>query len=42
ALLLIPFIFYMENFPVYKTYEEQQIAVVASGIVGFVVSLSVY
>ncbi|CAF1411141.1 unnamed protein product [Adineta steineri] len=37
ALLLIPFIFYMENFPVYKTYEEQQIAVVASGIVGFVV-----
>ncbi|CAF1459274.1 unnamed protein product [Adineta steineri] len=36
ALLLIPFIFYMENFPVYKTYEEQQIAVVASGIVGFV------
>ncbi|CAF1518140.1 unnamed protein product [Adineta steineri] len=45
ALLLIPFIFYMEKFPVYKTSEEQRIAilaVVASGIVAFVVNLSVY
>ncbi|CAF1448605.1 unnamed protein product [Adineta steineri] len=36
ALLLLPYIIYMENFPVYKTYEEQQIAVVASAIVEFV------
>ncbi|CAF0909372.1 unnamed protein product [Rotaria sordida] len=45
AILLVPFIFYMENFPSYRSHEEQQAAltaIVASGIVAFIVNLSVY
>jgi len=45
AVLLLPLIFFMESWPSYKTSDEQQtaiIAVVASGIVAFVVNLSVY
>ncbi|CAF4730507.1 unnamed protein product [Rotaria sp. Silwood1] len=45
AILLVPFIFYMESFPSYATYEEQQaavIAIIASGIAAFAVNLSVY
>jgi solute carrier family 35 protein E3 len=45
AVLLLPLIFLMESWPSYKTNDEQQtaiIAVVASGIVAFVVNLSVY
>jgi solute carrier family 35 protein E3 len=45
AILLIPFIFFMERLPSYQTSEEQRtaiMAVVASGIVAFVVNLSVY
>ncbi|UJR14021.1 hypothetical protein I4U23_001020 [Adineta vaga] len=45
ALLLIPFILLIEHFPSYETDEELRIAivnVVASGIVAFVVNLSVY
>ncbi|CAF5096743.1 unnamed protein product [Rotaria sp. Silwood1] len=45
AILLVPFIFYMESFPSYTTYEEQQVAVIAiiaSGIAAFAVNLSVY
>ncbi|CAF0886902.1 unnamed protein product [Adineta steineri] len=45
AVLLVPFILCMETFPTYTTSEEQRVAitaVVASGIVAFVVNLSVY
>jgi solute carrier family 35 protein E3 len=45
AILLVPFILYMETFPSYTTNEEQQtalITVLTSGIVAFVVNLSVY
>lgn len=45
ALLLIPCIFLMESLPSYQTPEEQQtalIAVAASGVVAYVVNLSVY
>ncbi|CAF3896254.1 unnamed protein product, partial [Rotaria sp. Silwood1] len=45
AILLIPFIFYMEKFPSYRSHEEQQaalITVISSAIVAFVVNLSVY
>ncbi|CAF0823205.1 unnamed protein product [Adineta ricciae] len=45
ALLLIPFIIVMESFPSFETDEQQRTAiaaVVASGIVAFVVNLSVY
>jgi len=45
AILLIPFIFYMETLPSYDTNEEQRnaiTAVIASGIVAFAVNLSVY
>jgi solute carrier family 35 protein E3 len=45
AIILIPFIFFMESFPSYDTTEEQRTAltaVIASGIVAFVVNLSVY
>jgi solute carrier family 35 protein E3 len=45
AILLVPSILYMESFPSYKTNEEQKtalIVVVASGIVAFVLNLSVY
>jgi solute carrier family 35 protein E3 len=45
AILLIPFILVMERLPSYATSEEQRtaiIAVVVSGIIAFVVNLSVY
>jgi len=45
AILLVPFILYMETLPSYQTSEEQRkafTAVIASGIVAFVVNLSVY
>ncbi|CAF3306392.1 unnamed protein product [Rotaria sp. Silwood2] len=45
AILLAPFIFYMESFPSYRTHEEKQAAltaIIASGITAFVVNLSVY
>jgi solute carrier family 35 protein E3 len=45
AILLVPFILYMESFPSYKTSADQRTAimtVVSSGIVAFAVNLSVY
>jgi len=45
AIILVPFIFYMESLPTYQTSDEQQtamLAVAASGVVAFVVNLSVY
>jgi solute carrier family 35 protein E3 len=45
AMLLVPFILYMESFPSYKTSADQRTAimtVVSSGIVAFAVNLSVY
>ena len=45
AILLVPFILYMESLPSYTTSKEQQTAftaVAASGVVAFVVNLSVY
>ena len=45
AILLVPFIFFMESLPSYATSEEQRtaiVAVVTSGIVAFAVNLSVY
>lgn len=45
AILLLPFIYFMEEMPTYITQEEKQAAltaIVASGIVAFVVNLSIY
>lgn len=45
AVLLVPFILYMEDFPSYATSAEQRtaiISVVSSGFVAFAVNLSVY
>lgn len=45
AIILVPFIFLMESLPTYATSEEQKTAltaVISSGIVAFVVNLSVY
>ena len=45
AVILIPFIYMMESFPSYATAEEQRkavTAVIASGIIAFIVNLSVY
>ena len=45
AIILLPFIFFMETIPFYQTTEEQRnalTAVISSGIVAFVVNLSVY
>ena len=45
AVILVPFILFMETLPHYQTAEQQQtafIAVAASGVVAFAVNLSVY
>jgi solute carrier family 35 protein E3 len=45
AVLLLPFILYSETIPSYQTSEEQRnalTAVISSGVVAFVVNLSVY
>ncbi|CAF5169209.1 unnamed protein product, partial [Rotaria sp. Silwood1] len=45
AILLVPFILYMESIPSYDTSEEQRravIAVIASSVVAFVVNLLIY
>jgi len=45
AIILIPFIFFMESLPTYATSEEQKAALTAvlgSGVVAFAVNLSVY
>ena len=45
AMLLVPLIITMETLPTFKTSEEQRmavLAVIASGMVAFVVNLSLY